>query len=96
MNNPRVQEHSPSSVGGVEAAAQQGQMNVRQKGNPAFDTADFSDRSVGNLRVDYCLPSTDLRIVGSGVFWPESSDSHAKLLQCSDHRLVWVDLHFGE
>src|SRR5699024_5995916 len=52
----------------------------------------------GNIRVDYVLPSTSLRILDSGVFWPVSSDLLSALtgtcpFPSSDYRLVWVDVH---
>lgn len=50
------------------------------------DTADFSDPVPGDLRVDYALPSDDLTVVESKVYWPIDT-AHP-----SDHRLVWVDL----
>lgn len=46
----------------------------------------------GNLRVDYVLPSIDLDVVGSGVYWPTTDDPHAYLNRASDHRLVWIDV----
>lgn len=52
------------------------------------DTADFADPVPGDLRVDYALPSEDLTVVGSEVFWPTDVEHP------SDHRLVWVDLTF--
>jgi 3-phytase/alkaline phosphatase D len=64
-----------------------------------FDTADFGDRpgGPGNLRVDYVLPSSNLTVCGSGVFWPPASDPLRRLAEDdaakgSDHRLVWVDV----
>jgi hypothetical protein len=91
----------PSSAGAVEASAVQGGANAAQRGDPRFDTADFNDRSAGNLRVDYLLPSKGLRVCGGGVFWPKQSDPGAKLVwgdqppPSSDHRLVWIDLSAG-
>jgi hypothetical protein len=87
----------PASEGGVEAAAMQGGMNASQEGDPRHDTADFNDRGVGNLRVDYLLPSKDLAICDSGVFWPRKAHASAPLVQgepppTSDHRLVWIDV----
>ncbi|MDP6448190.1 MAG: endonuclease/exonuclease/phosphatase family protein, partial [Pirellulaceae bacterium] len=80
----------PSSTGGV-AAGLSGVANRRQLGNPSFDTGKFGPQ-VGNLRIDYVLPSTELRIVKSGVFWPEPGEPGAELLDATDHRLVWCDL----
>lgn len=51
-------------------------------------TALFGERKV---RVDYVLPSTDLTIVQSGVFWPTRGDA-ADLVSASDHRLVWIEV----
>ncbi len=55
------------------------------------DTADFGPR-VGRLRVDYVLPSDDLEVTASGVFWPAPGEPGADAITASDHRLVWVDL----
>jgi endonuclease/exonuclease/phosphatase family metal-dependent hydrolase len=88
----------PRSAGGAEASAAQGGVNATQRGDPHSDTADFSDRFAGNLRVDYLLPSKGLRVCGGGVFWPTQSDPSAKLVwgdepaPSSDHRLVWIDI----
>ncbi len=105
LEHPRVHREAavgalaPRSLGAVEAAVRQGGANLTQRGDPAFDTGDFSDgpRSVGNLRVDYVLPSKDLEVCTSGVFWPRAEDAEFALVnddaeQSSDHRLVWVDI----
>jgi 3-phytase/alkaline phosphatase D len=90
--------HTPSSLGAVEASRKQGGANLTHKNDPKFDTADFADSAPGNLRADYVLPSRWLlRIVGSGVFWPVSTDPLFRLVgvfpfPSSDHRLVWVDV----
>lgn len=105
LEHPRVHREAalgalaPRSLGAAEAAVRQGGANLTQRGDPAFDTGDFSDgpRSVGNLRVDYVLPSKDLEVCASGVFWPRAEDAEFALVndqteQSSDHRLVWVDI----
>jgi hypothetical protein len=97
LANPRVNAtYSPSSSGGVEAAGQGG-MNATQTGDPRLDTADFNDRGVGNLRVDYLLPSKDIAVCDGGVFWPTPAERAGPLVHgepppSSDHRLVWVDV----
>ncbi|MEM9139888.1 MAG: endonuclease/exonuclease/phosphatase family protein, partial [Pseudomonadota bacterium] len=71
-------------------------------GDPT-DTADWPEANgPGNLRVDYVLPSRGLKLRGSGVFWPRSSDPLARLVGTkgrnqisSDHRLVWIDIARG-
>ena len=83
---------TPASAGGAAAAAVQGGANDGQRGDPRFDTADFGDRSPGNLRVDYVLPSGGLEIIGAGLYWPVEGEPGAELIDVSDHRLVWVDV----
>ena len=88
----------PRSTGAVEAGTAQGGANTAQRGDPRSDTADFNDRVAGNLRVDYLLPSKELRVCGGGVFWPSKADPSAALVwgespaPSSDHRLVWLDV----
>ena len=92
----------PGSDGAAEAAEVQGGVNAKQTGNPRNDTADFFDGGAGNLRVDYLLPSKDLRVCGGGVFWPRQSEPDARLVwgdrpaPSSDHRLVWIDITSGK
>ncbi|MBO0981638.1 endonuclease/exonuclease/phosphatase family protein [Microbacterium sp. SD291] len=96
LEHPRVNTKSvPTSDGAVEASALQGGVNTGHEGDAAEDTADFSEPP-GNLRVDYVLPSRQIRIIDSGVFWPASADPLSALtgtypFPSSDHRLVWVD-----
>lgn len=94
LKHPRINsELTPTSEGGVEAAKTQGGKNSEHKGDHSHDTADFNDRGVGNLRADYVLPSRNLNAIAAGIFWPLSSDPDATFADCSDHRLVWVDLN---
>lgn len=99
---------TPSSAGGLEQSALQGNANTVHLSDPAFDTADFFDGfppppfggAPGNLRADYVLPRKNLRITDAGVFWPESTDPDFALVgtfpfPSSDHRLVWVDVVHG-
>lgn len=95
-----IQDPMPSSRGAAEAAALQGGANADQRGDPQFHTADFEDRSAGNLRVDYVLPSRNLRVADSGVFWPLLGMPGAELtgifpFPASDHRLVYADVTLG-
>lgn len=97
LDHPRITDPLPTSEGAVEAAALQGGANLAHEGDPAYDTADFSDTAPGNLRADYVLPSKDLRVLDAGVFWPVQADPLFRLtgvfpFPSSDHRLVWVDL----
>ncbi len=98
LEHPRVNTSvTPSSEGAVEQAVLQGGANTAHVGDPRFDTADFSDSTPGNLRADYVLPSKNLRIADSGVFWPTMDDPLFRLVgtfpfPSSDHRLVWLDV----
>jgi hypothetical protein len=107
LENPLIDaSDAPTSAGAPEAAALQGGANAAQLGEPAFDTADFSDTAPGNLRADYVLPRRNIRIAGSAVFWPVRSNPLSRLtgvfdfatwgavggFPTSDHRLVWADL----
>ncbi len=97
LDNPRVNDKvTPSSPGATEQAGIQGGANDAQLSDPAFDTADFSDDSPGNLRADYVLPRKNMKITDAGVFWPLSNDPLFPLVgtfpfPSSDHRLVWID-----
>ncbi len=105
--NPNINTNFiPTSEGAPQQAILQGGANLTQRGNPAFDTADFADTAPGNLRTDYVLPSTDLQIENSGVFWSLNNDPTFSLVgtfnpnlpggfPSSDHRQVWVDLQLG-
>jgi myo-inositol-hexaphosphate 3-phosphohydrolase/phosphodiesterase/alkaline phosphatase D-like protein len=107
LQNPNINTNFiPTSEGGSQQAILQGGANLTQRGNPAFDTADFADTAPGNLRTDYVLPSTDLQIDNSGVFWSLNTDPTFPLVgtfnpnlpggfPSSDHRQVWVDLQLG-
>ena len=96
LEHPRVHREAalgrwvPASAGAEAAAARDGATNATHRGAARQDTADFGDRgsSPGNLRVDYVLPSADLVVCGSGVWWPVDDPA----VSASDHRLVWVDV----
>ncbi len=83
---------TPRSTGGTKYSQLQGGKNDSQTGDPSEDTADFGDHNVGNLRIDYCLPSRTLKVTGSGVFWPAPGEDGAGLVKATDHRLVWIDV----
>jgi hypothetical protein len=90
--------NTPESLGAVEATALQGGANLTHRSDPRFDTADFADSAPGNLRADYVLPSSDLQISDSAVFWPLQAETELFRLTgvfpfpSSDHRLVWVEV----
>ena len=98
LDHPKVNStFVPESVGAVEANRQQKEENTKHRGDPAADTADFGDDVVGNLRVDYILPSRNLKVLAGGVFWPSPIDPLGRLVEMSpvassDHRLVYLDV----
>ena len=84
---------APTSRGAVEAAGQSPQFNRHHQAPAEQDTADFSvPRGPGNLRVDYVLPSHNLRYLAGGVFWPAADELGHDLVDATDHRLVWADI----
>ncbi|MGF1660824.1 MAG: endonuclease/exonuclease/phosphatase family protein [Rubrimonas sp.] len=94
LAHPRLTDPQPRSAGGAAAA------DPGHAGDPALDTAAFRKppEGPGALRVDFVLPSAELEIAGSGVFWPAPGDRLRRLvgegdrIASSDHRLVWVDV----
>ncbi|NIQ57873.1 MAG: endonuclease/exonuclease/phosphatase family protein, partial [Gammaproteobacteria bacterium] len=87
LDHPRVQD--PGDV-----TRSRGALQGRSPGppdHPERSTASF----LGGVRVDYVLPSSDLTLVGGGVFWPdpeEDPEGAALAEAASDHRLVWIDV----
>lgn len=97
--HPRVKaDPVPQSLGGIQAAQLQAQKNLEHQGKPEFDTGDFNDQVVGNLRIDYVLPSQQFNVKASGVVWPKIEDGSSnkllleKINNASDHHLVWIDV----
>lgn len=82
----------PVSDGGKQASQIQQGQNRKHLGPPEQDTADFNDRSVGNLRVDYVLPSVRFTVLNACIFWPTPEQPESEYLSATDHRLVWLDL----
>ena len=84
LQHPRITDPLPRRISSAEATPIEA----------ANDTADFG--SVGELRVDYVLPSRNLRVLEAKVFWPASDDATSKWIHASDHRLVWIDAIISE
>jgi Endonuclease/Exonuclease/phosphatase family len=94
LEHPRVLKHAaPESEGAVIAAQNTGEANLKHKGKPEHDTGDFGPK-VGNMRLDYVLPSANMKIKNSGVFWLKPDVAGHAWMDASDHRLVWVDTAF--
>jgi endonuclease/exonuclease/phosphatase family metal-dependent hydrolase len=89
LNHPRVNANSaPQALGGAELAKTYG---IARKGDTRTHTGDFGPRT-GTMRLDYVLPSNNLNIHDSGIFWPEKNSADAVFSNASDHRLVWADV----
>jgi hypothetical protein len=91
LSDPRLTDPRPAGAGGAVAA------NPGHAGDPALDTADWSDDGPGNLRVSYVLPSAVWEVVDAGVMWPAPDEPAAAvvaedLAAAGPHRLVWVDV----
>ena len=86
IGHKRVHDPLPKSTGAAGDA--KGKAAARQKGDPSTDTANFG----GNLRVDFVLPSQTMSVRRSGVFWPKSDALNRKLIEASDHRMVWIEV----
>lgn len=82
LTHDRLQDPEPSSPGGPERKSD-------GKGDPQHDTARFRH---GNMRVDYVLPSRDLKVIDQGVFWPTKASDDFRLISASDHRMVWIEV----
>ena len=49
----------------------------------------------GGLRIDYLLPSVDLKPIAGGVHWPDADADPAgaaRAERASDHRMIWLDI----
>lgn len=96
LAHPLIYDPQQQSEGAVLAAQRYGGANTMHSGNPALDTVEW-DADIGNMRVDYALPSANLVVADSGVFWPLPDSADGYLVQegrggASNHRLVWVDI----
>lgn len=85
--------HAESQYDGKPAMAQLlGHPRIQPlHAHEGINTASF----LGGRRVDYVLPARDLRVVGGGVFAPDSiadPEGAALARAASDHRMVWLDL----
>jgi hypothetical protein len=84
------------SKGAEVASLRYGGANETHVGNPVTDTVEW-DADIGNMRVDYALPSASLTVTDSGVFWPAPEAPDGDMIAegrdgASNHRMVWVDL----
>ncbi|WP_144213557.1 endonuclease/exonuclease/phosphatase family protein [Shewanella donghaensis] len=93
--------YAPSSLGGPECLAT-GECRAENWGTTYPDVV----TSTSGLRLDHVIPSHDLNITDSGVFWPATFEDGRLMMNddrvgswggggksvSSDHRLVWVNV----
>ncbi len=98
LGHPRM---NASAAQGMHMPCSEGARALaRQRGLAEADAACWTH--MGGLRLDYVLPSRDLQVLDSGVYWPAPGEPRAYLVadeqgrqqpgRSSDHRLVWVDV----
>ncbi len=98
LAHPLINDVQPQSNGAKAASSRQGGPNTTHSTDPGLDTVDWDETRVpGNMRVDYVLPSADLKVLGAGVFWPAPGEEGFDLVGSngdvgSHHRLVWIDI----
>ncbi len=81
LRQPRVIDPQPKSRGSLEGKY------------PLAFAAQRPHRTSHYGRLDYVLPSRELKLLDSGVFWPaEDEPGHDRAVSASDHRLVWLDI----
>ena len=91
LDHPRAQDSGPfcQSRGAAQHAEITGPPRYLERSTGFWEKWDWL------MRVDYLLPSSDLKIVEGGVFWPTSQEDPAGANlaeEASDHHLVWLDL----
>lgn len=86
LADPRLQDPKPRRTG-------RAYQDADQQGDPTLDTVHWPEQGIGHLRVSYVLPSAPLKVLGSGVYWPDGTTDQSQIAaRASRHRLVWVDL----
>lgn len=86
LNHPRLIDPQPQSTGAVADAGSR----ERYPDTVMLKTSHFG-------RLDYVLPSKNLPLKGTGVFWPAPGEPFAEAAKtASDHRLVWIDVSMTE
>jgi hypothetical protein len=85
IQDPRLQDPVPRRSG--RAANSPG-----HAGDPLADTVAWPEPVPGHLRVSYILPSAEVRVLRSGVYWPDPGPEAEMVDRASRHRIVWVDI----
>ncbi len=89
LDHPRVNARFvPRSEGAAPRARTRA---IPRRGDLSSHTGDFGPKG-GTLRLDYVLPSANLRVTDGGVFWPLETAPDSRIAAASDHHLVWLDV----
>lgn len=86
LSDRRLQDPEPRAEAGRERALRDMGVNQTHLGDARLDTADWNDDGPGNLRVDYLLPTAQLSVVNTGLYWPETGR----------RALVWADIEIPD
>ena len=94
--------HAPAATGAQRPTSTGGVIRGARRSRPVPAAQACYWTHLRGLRLDYVLPSRDLQVQGSGIFWPATAEPGREWLAdsqdqdraalSSDHRLVWVDL----
>ncbi len=85
--------HSDGRTEAIVALLSDTRLQDPQPKSPSGQVSTVDWKAVGELRVDYVLPSADLHVVEAGLFWPDQDDAMRDTARrASRHRLVWVDV----
>ena len=100
LAHPRL--HAPAAQGAMRPSSAGGVSHGARLSRPVAAAQASYWTHLRGLRLDYVLPSRDLQVQGSGIFWPATAEPGREWLAdsqdqdqaalSSDHRLVWVDL----
>ena len=89
LSHAQVNPIAPKSEGDRPPRQRPGRPDEPYPGDPKTRTSDYG-------RLDYVLPSRNLEVLGSGVFFPAEGDPLRELVHgpksASDHNLVYLDL----
>ncbi|MBX2858682.1 MAG: endonuclease/exonuclease/phosphatase family protein [Cellvibrionaceae bacterium] len=98
-------EHVHQEVSAVTGKFAPTSMGGKNEGNPGQHPFPQSRTSTFGARADYCVPSANLTVRETGVYWPSEGEAGRRLINdtrlgergsdkevSSDHRLVWVTI----
>lgn len=95
LQHPAICDPEPSRPPSDRPVKMDG-INDKHRGRPGLDTYQaVPGKLPGNLRLDYVLPSCNIKVTDSGVFWPSQEDPLLELVDATDHRMVYVNIQIN-